>query len=161
MPIIFPNNTISAEGSTINVKGSIIQFVDNTTTVNTTASTAAWVDVMSTSITTSKTGNRILVSYLCNHRNDFGQGNWCLVYHRMLASGPGFSGSQVMYSGHMGSASLHIGYYEREFLFDNGTMTAGTYTFTASCLAHQGTAWLGTFNSGSTQHYLRLFEIGS
>lgn len=157
MAILFPTNNINAHGSTINVKGSIIQFVDNTTTVNTTATTAAWVDVLTTSITTSKAGNKILVEYLCNHRNDFAQGNWCLVYHRILCNG-----TQCMYSGHMGSASLHIGYYERTFIYDaTANMPAQTYTFTASCLAHQGTAWLGTFNSGSTQHYLRLYEIGT
>lgn len=157
MAIIFPTNNINSHGNTINVKGSIIQFVDNTTTVNTTAGSGAWVDVMTTSITTSKAGNKILVEYLCNSRIDFSQGNWNLVYHRILCNG-----TQCMYSGHMGSAALHIGYYERTFVYDaTANMPAQTYTFTASCLAYQGTAWLGTFNSGSTQHYLRLYEIGT
>jgi hypothetical protein len=154
MAIIFPNRSITAEGNRINMPNSVIQFVDNTTTVNTQATTAAWVNVLSTSITLSKANNRIMVEYLCNHRNDFGQGSWCLVYHRILDQ----NGTQVMYSGHIGSASLHIGYLEKTFIYQAGAV--GTYTFTASCLAHQGTAWLGTLNSGSTQHYLRLYEIG-
>lgn len=154
MAIVYPNKSITAEGNRINIPNSVIQFVDNTTTVNTTATTSAWVDVLSTAITTSKANNRIMVEYMCNHRNDFGQGNWCLVYHRILCNG-----TQVMYSGHIGSASLHIGYYERTFVYQAAAV--GTYTFTASCLAYQGTAWLGTYNSGSTQHYLRLYEIGT
>ena len=154
MAIVFPNRSITAAGNRINIPNSVIQFVDNTATVNTTATTAAWVDVLSTSITTSKADNRIMVEYMVNHRNDYGQGSWCLVYHRILCNG-----SQVMYSGHIGAASLHIGYFEKTFIHQAGAV--GTYTFTASCLAHQGTAWLGTYNSGSTQHYLRLYEIGT
>jgi hypothetical protein len=154
MAIIYPNKSITAAGSRINIPNSIIQFVDNTTTVNTQATTAAWVDVLSTSITTSQTNNRIMVEYMCNHRNDYGQGTWNLVYHRILCNG-----SQVMYSGHIGSASLHIGYFEKTFVYQAAAV--GTYTFVASCLAHQGTAWLGTNNSGSIQHYLRLYEIGT
>lgn len=155
MAIVYPNRSISAAGNRINMPNSVIQFVDNTATVNTQATTAAWVNVLSTSITTGKDNNRIMVEYLCNHRNDFAQGNWCLVYHRILDQ----AGTQVMYSGHIGSASLHIGFFEKTFIYQAGA--AGTYTFTASCLAHQGTAWLGTLNSGSTQHYLRLYEIGT
>jgi hypothetical protein len=154
MAIVFPNRSITAAGNRINIPNSVIQFVDNTATVNATATTAAWVDVLSTSITTSKADNRIMVEYMVNHRNDYGQGSWCLVYHRILCNG-----SQVMYGGHIGSASLHIGYFEKTFIHQAGAV--GTYTFTASCLAHQGTAWLGTNNSGSTQHYLRLYEIGT
>jgi hypothetical protein len=154
MGIVFPNRSITTAGNRINIPNSIIQFVDNTTTVSATATTAAWIDVLSTSITTSKADNRIMVEYMVNHRNDFGQGSWCLVYHRILCNGV-----QVMYSGHIGSASLHIGYFEKTFIHQAGAV--GTYTFTASCLAHQGTAWLGTTNSGSTQHYLRLYEIGT
>lgn len=157
MAIVFPSKSITAGGNSINVPGSIIQFVDNTTTVNTTATTAAWVNVLSTSITTSKANNKILVEYLMNHRNDYSQGSWCLVYHRILVSGA--ASGQVNYSGHMGSAALTISYYEKSFLYD--AATAGTYTFTASCLAHQGTAWLGSYNSGSSNHYLRLYEIGT
>jgi hypothetical protein len=157
MAIVFPNKSISAAGNSINVPGSVIQFVDNTATINASATTAAWIDVLATTITTSKANNKILVEYLMNHRMDFGQGAWNLVYHRMLVSGA--ASGQVMYSGHMGSASLHIGYFERSFIYD--AATAGTYTFTASCLAYQGTAWLGTNNSGSTNHYLRLYEIGT
>ena len=154
MGIVFPNRSITAESNAINIPGSVIQFVDNTATVNTTATTSAWVNVLTTAITTSKANNRIMVEYMVNHRNDFAQGNWCLVYHRILCNG-----TQVMYSGHIGSASLHIGYYERTFVYQAAAVD--TYTFTASCLAHQGTAWLGTNNSGSTQHYLRLYEIGT
>lgn len=154
MAIIFPNRSITAAGNRINIPNSVIQFVDNTTTVSTTATTAAWIDVLSTSITTSKANNRIMVEYMMNHRNDFGQGSWCLVYHRILCNG-----SQVMYSGHIGSASLHIGFFEKTFVYQAAAV--GTYTFTASCLAHQGTAWLGSYNSGSSQHYLRLYEIGT
>ena len=154
MGIVFPNRSITTAGNRINIPNSIIQFVDNTATVSATATTAAWIDVLSTSITTSKADNRIMVEYMVNHRNDFGQGSWCLVYHRILCNG-----SQVMYSGHIGSASLHIGYFEKTFIHQAGAV--GTYTFTASCLAHQGTAWLGTTASGSTQHYLRLYEIGT
>jgi hypothetical protein len=154
MGIVFPTRSITSAGNAINVPNSIIQFVDNTATVNTTATTAAWVDVLSTSITTSKANNRIMAEYMVNHRNDFGQGSWCLVYHRILCNG-----TQVMYSGHIGSASLHIGFFEKTFVYQAAAV--GTYTFTASCLAHQGTAWLGTYNSGSTQHYLRLYEIGT
>jgi hypothetical protein len=91
---------------------------------------------------------------MVNHRNDFQQGNWCLVYHRILCNGV-----QVMNSGHNGSASLHIGFYGRTFLYTPAS--AGNYTFTASVRAHQGTAWIGSTNSGSTAHYLRLYEIGS
>jgi hypothetical protein len=153
MAIIFPSKSIESAGNAINIPNSVIQFVDNTTTVSATATTAAWVDVLSTSITTSKANTRIMVEYLCNHRNDFGQGSWCLVYHRILANG-----TQVMYGGHIGAASLHIGYFEKTFIYQAGAV--GTYTFVASCLAHQGTAWLGTVASGSIQHYLRLYEIG-
>lgn len=154
MGIVFPTRSITTAGSRINIPNSVIQFVDNTATVNTTATTAAWVDVLSTSITTSKADNRIMVEYMVNHRNDYGQGSWCLVYHRILCNG-----TQVMYSGHIGSASLHIGFFEKTFIYQAAAV--GTYTFTASCLAHQGTAWLGTYNSGSIQHYLRLYEIGT
>lgn len=160
MAIIFPNTSVTTSGGTrLNLKDQVIQFVDNTATVNTSATTAAWVNLLQTSITTGKNGNRILVEYMCNHRNDYAQGNWCLSYHRMLVTGPGVTNVQVMYSGHMGSASLNIGYYERQFIYT--AATAGTYTFTASGLAYQGTVWFGTNNSGSTNHYLRLYEIGS
>lgn len=155
MAIIFPQNTqIAAAGNAINIPGSVIQFIDNTATVSATAGTSAWVDTLTTSITTSKAGNRILVEYLMNERNDVGQGTWNLIYHRILCNG-----SQVMASGHNGSASLHIGFYERSFIYTSGAV--GTYTFIASCLAHQGTAWIGSTNSGSTNHYLRLYEIGT
>lgn len=154
MGIIFSAGTeITAQASAINIPGSVIQFVDNTTTVNASCTTAAWVDVLSTSITTSKAGNKILVEYMCNHRTD--QGNtWCLVYHRILCNG-----TQVMYSGHMGAATNHIGFYGRTFLYTAATV--GTYTFVASALAHQGTAYLGTASSGATNQYLRLYEIGT
>lgn len=156
MAINFSSGTeIAATINGINIPGSIIQFVDNTATISTTAGTGAWVDTLSTSITISKPGNQILVEYLMNERNDYGQGTWCLVYHRILCNG-----TQVMASGHNGSASLHIGFYERTFLYTPPNNGTGTFTFTASNLAHQGTAWIGSYNSGSTNHYLRLYEIG-
>lgn len=154
MAIVFPNKTISQTNNRIDIPGGVIQFVDNQQTISTTATTSAWVDVLSTTMTTSKAGNKILVEYMMNHRIDFAQGNWCLGYHRILCNG-----TQVMYSGHMGSASLWIGYYERTFLYDAATQ--GTYTFTASCLPYQGTLWIGSYNSGSTNHYLRLYEIAT
>lgn len=161
MAIVFPSSSIEGLGSRVNIKNHVIQFVDYTATVNATATTAAWVNIMTNAITTTKAGNRILVEYMCNHRNDFGQGAWCLSYHRMLVtnSAAGINGVQVMYSGHMGSAALHIGYYERQFMYTAATQ--GTYSFTASVLAHQGTASFGTASSGSTNHYLRLYEVGS
>jgi hypothetical protein len=155
MAINFSQGTqISSSGQSLNIPGSVVQFVNNTQTVSTTAGTGAWVDLLTTSITISKPGNKIMVEYLMNHRNDFGQGSWCLVYHRILCNG-----TQVMASGHDGSASLHIGFYQRTFLYT--PPSAGTFTFVSSALAHQGTAWLGSYNSGSTNHYLRLYEIGS
>jgi hypothetical protein len=156
MAIMFPNTTISAVGTRLNIPGSVIQFVDNTQTVSASITTAAWVNMLATSITTSKANNRILVAYLMNHRNDQPNGSWSLCYHRILVSGA--ASGQVMYSGHMGAAAQHIGFFEKRFIFD--APTQGTYTFTASCLAHAGTAWFGSLNSGSTNHYLRLFEIG-
>lgn len=152
MSIIFPNKTISASGNYVNVPGSIIQFVDNTATVNTTVTTAAWVDILSTSITITNASNKIMVEYFMNDRSDQGNGTWSLIYHRMLRNGV-----QVMYSGYNGSAANYIGYYARTFLDAPG---AGTWTYTASVLAHQGTAWIGSYYSGSNQHYLRLYEIG-
>lgn len=155
MSINFSSGTeITAQGNAVNIPGTIIQFVNNTGTVNTTVGTGAWVNTLSTSITTSKAGNRILVEYLMNSRNDYAQGNWNLIYHRML-----LNGGQIMHGGHMGSASLHIGFYERTFMYTASSV--GTYTFTGQVLAHQGTAWIGSYNSGSTNHYLRLYEIGT
>jgi hypothetical protein len=155
MAINFSQGTqIDSSANNLNIPGSVIQFVNNTQTVSTTAGTGAWVDLLSTTISISKPGNKIMVEYLMNHRNDFGQGSWCLVYHRILCNG-----TQVMASGHDGSASLHIGFYERTFIYT--PPGPGTYTFVSSALAHQGTAWLGSYNSGSTNHYLRLYEIGT
>jgi hypothetical protein len=154
MAIIFPNKTISQTNNRIDIPGSVIQFVDNQQTISTTASTSAWVDVLTTAITTSKDSNKILVEYMMNHRIDYSQGTWNLGYHRILCNG-----TQVMYSGHMGAAALWIGYYERTFLYD--ATTQGTYTFTASCLPYNGTLWIGSYNSGSTSHYLRLYEIAT
>lgn len=153
MAIIFSQNTrIEAAGTTsINIPGSVIQFVDNTSTVSTTAGTGAWVTVLTTSITTSGP-SRILVEYMMNERMDFAQGNWNLIYHRILRGG-----GIIMQSGHNGSRALHIGFYERSFIHQ--VPGAGTHTFIAQCLAYQGTAWLGSFNSGSTNHYLRLYEL--
>jgi hypothetical protein len=157
MAIVFPNKTISAAGNAINIPGSIIQFVDNTTTVNASSVNPNWTNVLATTITTSKANNKILVEYLINARNDYGLGSWCLVYHRIIVSGA--ASATVMSGGHIGAAAQHIGFFEKSFIYD--AATAGTYTFTAGCLAHQGTAWLGSNNSGSTNHYLRLYEIGT
>jgi hypothetical protein len=155
MGINFASGTeITSAGSAINIPGSVIQFVDNTSTVNFTVGTSAWANTLSTSITTSKAGNKVLIEYLMNARNDYGQGAWCLIYHRLLVNG-----SQLWHAGHNGSASLHIGFYERTYLYT--PPSAGTYTFTGQALAHQGTAWIGAYNSGSTNHYLRLYEIGT
>lgn len=160
MAIIFPNRSIEVSGSRLNFRDHIVQFVDNTREINASATTAAWVNLISTAITTTKNGNRILVEYQCNHRNDFGLGSWCLSYHRILVTGPGVAANQqVMYSGHMGAAAPSIGFYERQFLYT--AATAGTYTFTASGLAYQGTVQFGINNTGGTQQYLRLYELGS
>lgn len=145
---------ITAQANTVNIPGSVVQFVDNTQTIATTAGTGAWVTTLSTSITTSKAGNKILVEHLMNGRNDYSQGSWNLVYYRMLVNG-----GLLWNGGHNGSASLHIGFYERTFLYTPPSV--GTYTFESQSRAHQGTAWLGNYNSGSTNHYLRLYEIGS
>jgi hypothetical protein len=155
MAINFSQGTeITPSGNAINIPGSIIQYVDTTSTVNVSVTTSAWANTLSAAITITKPTNKILVEYLMNERNDFAQGSWCLIYHRVLCNG-----AQVMASGHNGSASLHIGFYERTFLYSPNA--AGTYTFQGQALAHQGTAWIGTLNSGSTNHYLRLYEIGS
>lgn len=153
MSILFPTQTISATGAaSINIPGSIIQMVDNQATVSTTCTTAAWVNVLSTSITITNASNQVMVEYFMNDRSDQGNTTWGLVYHRILRNG-----TQVMYSGYNGAQANYIGYYARSFLDTPG---AGTWTYTASTLAHQGTAWIGSYNSGSTNHYLRLYEIG-
>ena len=84
MAIIFPNKTISASGNFINIPGGIIQAVDNQATISATATTAAWVDVLSTSITITNSSNRVMIEYFMNDRSDQGNGAWCLVYHRIL-----------------------------------------------------------------------------
>lgn len=151
MAIIFPTKTISATGSSINVPGGIIQTTGTQATVSASVTTAAWVDMISASITISKTGNRVMVEYFMNDRSD--QGNaWSLVYHRILRNG-----TQIMYSGYNGAETNYIGYYARSFLDTPGV---GTFTYTASCLAYSGTAWIGSTNSGSTNHYIRLYELG-
>ena len=152
MAIIFSNKTISASGNFINIPGGIIQAVDNQATISATATTAAWVDVLSTSITITNSSNRVMIEYFMNDRSDQGNGAWCLVYHRILRNG-----TQVMYSGYNGAQANYIGYYARSFLDSPG---AGTHTYVASCLAYQGTVWIGNTNSGSTNHYLRLYELG-
>jgi hypothetical protein len=155
MAIIFPSNTIAASGSNnINVPGGIIQFVDNQQTISTTATTSAWINVLSTSITITNPSNKILIDYFMNDRSDQGNGTWSLIYHRILRN----DGTQVMYSGYNGACANFIGYYARSFFDAPG---AGTWTYTASVLAYQGTVWIGSYNSGSTNHYLRLWEIGT
>jgi len=152
MAIIFPNKTISASGNFINVPGSIIQTVDNQATISATVTTAAWIDVLSTSITITNASNRVMIEYFMNDRSDQGNGTWSLVYHRILRNG-----TQVAYSGFNGAEANYIGYYARSFLDSPG---AGTHTYVASCLAYQGTVWIGNTASGSTNHYLRLYELG-
>jgi hypothetical protein len=144
---------ITAAASAINIPGSVIQYVDNTQTVNVSFTTAAWTNTLATAITTSKAGNLILVEYGMNDRSDQGNGTWSLVYHRVLANGV-----QVMYSGLNGAAANHIGMYERTFLYTPPSV--GTYTFQASCLAHAGTAYAGAGSNPATAQYLRLYEIG-
>ena len=152
MAIVFPNKSISSSGSRINIPGQIMQVVDNTSTISTTATTAAWVDVFSTSITVTNSSNKVMVEYFMNDRSDQGNGTWSLIYHRILRNG-----TQIMHSGYNGAAANYIGFYERTFLDSPG---AGTHTYVASVLAYQGTVWIGNYNSGSTNQYLRLYEIG-
>jgi hypothetical protein len=152
MAIVFPVNTIQESSSLVTYPGAIVQAVYNQQTISTTATTAAWVTVLSTTITLSKSTNNVLVDYMMNDRSDQGQGTWGLIYHRILRNG-----TQVMYSGYNGSCTQYIGYYSRSFLDTPGS---GAITYVASCLAHQGTCWLGGYNSGSTNHYLNLYEIG-
>ena len=152
MAILFPTQTISASGSYINIPGSVIQMVDNQSTVSASATTAAWVDLLSTSITITNASNKVLVEYFMNDRSDQGNATWGLIFHRILRNG-----TQVMASGYNGATTNYIGYYARSF-FD--TPGAGTWTYTASVLSYQGTIQAGTLNSGSTNHYLRLYEIG-
>jgi len=152
MAIVFPNKSISASGSLINIPGQIIQVVDNTSTVSTTATTAAWVNVFTTSITITNSSNKVMVEYFMNDRSDQGNGTWSLIYHRILRNG-----TQIMHSGYNGAAANYIGFYERTFLDSPG---AGTHSYVASVLAYQGTVWIGNYNSGSTNQYLRLYEIG-
>lgn len=181
MPINFGNNTVitpytNGAATSINIPESVVQVVDNTITVSGTATTAAWVDTISTAITTTKTYNRILVEYMMNHRSDQGLGNtWSLIYHRILVSGTysqnafrnptntptvgNPSGVTVMSGGHIGAHVNHIGFYERTFIWTPAAQ--GTFTFTASVLAHQGTCFFGSGNNGATSQYLRLYEIGS
>jgi len=155
MGVLFSQGTeIQTSGTSLNIPGSIIQFVDNTSTVSGTAGTGAWVNFMTTSITVSKPGNRILVEYLMNERSDQGNGTWCLIYHRILCNG-----TQIANSGHHGTAANHIGFYERTLVYT--APTAGTYTFQGQALSYGGTAWLGSTNTGATNQYLRLYEIGS
>lgn len=155
MGVQFSQGTeLQVTGNAINMPGGIIQFIDNTSTVAATAGTGAWVNLMTTSITISKPGNRILVEYLMNERSDQGNGTWCLIYHRILCNG-----TQIANSGHHGSAANHIGFYERTLVYT--APTAGTYTFQGQALSYGGTAQLGSTSSGSTNHYLRLYEIGS
>jgi len=152
MAIVFPNKTISSTGSRINIPGQIIQVVDNTSTVSTTATTAAWVDVFTTTITLTNASNKVMVEYFMNDRSDQGNGTWSLIFHRILRNG-----TQIMTSGYNGAAANYIGFYERTFLDSPG---AGTHNYVASVLAYQGTVWIGSYNSGSTNQYLRLYEIG-
>lgn len=155
MAINFSQGTeITSMSNGINIPGSIVQVVNSQSTISTTIGTGSWVNTMSAAITITRPGNKILVEYLMNHRNDSGNGTWGLTFNRVLVNG-----SQVMHGGHAGSASNHIGFYERTFLYSPGA--AGTYTFTGQAMAYQNTSWIGSYNSGSTNHYIRLYEIGS
>lgn len=152
MAIVFPNKTISSSGSLINIPGQIIQVVDNTATISTTATTAAWVNVFTTNITITNASNKVMVEYFMNDRSDQGLATWGLIYHRILRNG-----TQIMHSGYNGASTNYIGFYERTFFDSPG---AGTHSYVASVLAYQGTVWIGSYNSGSTNQYLRLYEIG-
>jgi hypothetical protein len=152
MAIVFPSTVIQENSSKINMPGTVIQAVYNQQTISTTVTTAAWVDVLATTITLANSSNKVLVDYFMNDRSDQGTGTWSLIYHRILRGS-----TQVMYSGYNGAGSNHIGYYSRSFLDTPGS---GAITYTASVLAHAGTAWIGSYNSGSTMHYLNLYEIG-
>lgn len=155
MAINFSQGTeVTAVANGINIPGSIVQMVQTQQTVSTTVGTGSWVNLISAAITITKPGNKILVEYLMNHRSDQGNGNWGLTFNRVLVNG-----SVAMNGGHAGSGSNHIGFYERTFLYSPGS--AGTYTFTGQALAYTGTSWIGSYNSGSTNHYIRLYEIGS
>ena len=156
MAVIYPTASIEGASTRLNIKGSIIQMVDNTQTVGASFS-QAWTNGLVTSITTSKANNKILVEYHMNHRSDQGLGTWSLVYHRILVSGA--ASGQVMYAGHMGAAAQHIYFYERSFMYDAGAV--GTYTFTSSCYSWGGSAHSGSNSTGATNQYLRLYEIGT
>ena len=152
MSILFPNKTISTTGNYLNIPGSIIQFIDNTTTVSASTNTATWVNTLTTNITITNASNIVMVEYFMNDRSDQGLGTWGLIYHRILRNG-----SQIMYSGYNGAQTNHIGYYTRTFFDSPG---AGTHSYVASFLAHQGTCYIGQGNNGATNQYLRLYEIG-
>jgi hypothetical protein len=156
MAINFSQGTqIAVSGNSLNIPGSVIQVVNRQQTVSGSVhASAGWVTFLSASMSISKPGNRILVEYMMNNRSDQGNGTWSLVYNRVLVNG-----SQMWQGGHDGAAANYIGFYERSFLYT--APSAGTYTFEAQVLAHQGQAWIGEFNSGSTNHYLRLYEIGT
>jgi hypothetical protein len=155
MAINFSQGTeITTMTNGINIPGSIVRVINSQSTVSTTIGTGSWVNTMSAAITITKPGNKILVEYLMNHRNDSGNGTWGLTFNRVLVNG-----AEAMNGGHAGSASNHIGFYERTFLYT--PPSTGTYTFTGQARAYQNTSWIGSYNSGSTNHYLRLYEIGS
>jgi hypothetical protein len=146
------NITITATSSLAPTNG-IIQVVDNQATISGTATGTTWLTLMTTSITITLPNSRVMVEYFMNERKDAGNGNWSLTYHRILRNG-----IEVMNAGHSGAAANHIGFYGRTFLDTPG---AGTHTYTAQAVTHStGSSWLGNTNSGSTNHYLRLFEIG-
>jgi hypothetical protein len=152
MAIVFPSTVIQENSSKINMPGTVIQAVYNQQTISTTATSAAWVDVLATTITLANSSNKVLVDYFMNDRSDQGAGTWSLIYHRILRGS-----TQVMYGGLNGAGYNHIGFFSRSFLDTPGS---GAITYTASVLAHQGTAWIGSYNNGSTMHYLNLYEIG-
>ena len=153
MAIIFPVNTVGESLSKLNLKGAVLQSVINQSTVSTTVTTSAWVTVFTTNITLSNPSNQVLVEYMMNDRSDQGNGNWCLIYHRIWRNG-----AQVLFSGYNGAQANHITYYSKSFLDSPG---GGAISYVASVLSYSGTAWIGNYNSGSTNHYLNLFEIGA
>lgn len=154
MAINFNSGTeIQAIGSVLDIPGRIIQVVNTQTNAGGSMTTAAWVNTIAAAITV-QTGSRIMVDFLINKRSDQGNGTWSLVYNRILVNG-----SQIMYSGHDGAAANHIGFYSRTFLYT--PPSAGTYTFQAQALAHQGTAYWGSGNNNSFNGaILNLYEIG-
>jgi hypothetical protein len=153
MAILTSNNTITTGvGNSLNIPGGI-QFVNNTGTITASATDSAWVSLFSTSITTTKAGNKILVEFQCLHNVGYQVGNWNIALYKIAVNG-----TDYIYSGYNGTLTYNYGFYEKTFVYT--TSTQGTYTFVASGIGFNG----GTANFGSTvgsNQYLRLYEIGT